>query len=683
MTPTLGTSSGSNAASMYRVGDYVYFENRATGPFAVRRIEELNKTSSGSVEAKVMCFYRRAEISSNLIPTADKHHWGDSVEMEQDSDDETESEKAVTTERGLMKQREVFLSRQVETIPATLIRGKCSVTLLSEVETAASYTTREDAFFYALVYDPHQKTLTADKSNIRIGAEFQALVPPCAPKPSRAELEEARKSEELEELQWRPTGRLQDEKIDQFIVIARSVGTFARALDCSSSVKQPSLHMSAAAASRDITVFHAYQALHAHGYDIGAALKSLVPTTGPVLCRDEMEDWSSAEANLFEEAIEKYGKDFNDIKKDFLPWKSMRNLIEYFFMWKTTDRYVQQKRIKALEAESKLKQVYVPAFTRKSTRVSGPNGETMVLGKEASEAYPDLKKYSWSLFKKYNKFCPSQSPEDCFVIDKSFNTAARLAQLRPGLIIEPGNPAKGGGKTRAAFYLRTTPLTRASRRVSSVRLSHYARRPHKLIDMKALRAEALPRLGNPARVALLTVYRPKPRVRLGEVCVRMGQHDRRRQEWLVLNNQSPSPAREAFPRPAKRQDGSYVYERIPSVGQQESTGVSRNPMQLYKKRPYEEKSIGVTESGSSHPSKSTKVGKGQSRGYSINQVSPKGTRKIATLTRVAGGQKHIISWQDAPDDLFYRAGAGTKKTRNQLTVAAIRKAARRPFRRVM
>lgn len=34
----------------------------------------------------------------------------------------------------------------------------------------------------------------------------------------------------------------------------RSVGTFARALDCSSSVRQPSLHMSAAAASRDITL---------------------------------------------------------------------------------------------------------------------------------------------------------------------------------------------------------------------------------------------------------------------------------------------------------------------------------------------------------------------------------------------------------------------------------------------
>lgn len=41
--------------------------------------------------------------------------------------------------------------------------------------------------------------------------------------------------------------------VDHFVFYVRSVGTFARALDCSSSVKQPSLHMSAAAASRDIT----------------------------------------------------------------------------------------------------------------------------------------------------------------------------------------------------------------------------------------------------------------------------------------------------------------------------------------------------------------------------------------------------------------------------------------------
>lgn len=37
-----------------------------------------------------------------------------------------------------------------------------------------------------------------------------------------------------------------------------AVGTFARALDCSSSVRQPSLHMSAAAASWDITLVRCF-----------------------------------------------------------------------------------------------------------------------------------------------------------------------------------------------------------------------------------------------------------------------------------------------------------------------------------------------------------------------------------------------------------------------------------------
>lgn len=58
--------------------------------------------------------------------------------------------------------------------------------------------------------------------------------------------------------------------------------------------------------------------LHAHNYSIEAAMCSLVPSSGPVLCRDEMEEWSASEANLFEEALEKYGKDFNDIRNDYV-----------------------------------------------------------------------------------------------------------------------------------------------------------------------------------------------------------------------------------------------------------------------------------------------------------------------------------------------------------------------------
>lgn len=58
--------------------------------------------------------------------------------------------------------------------------------------------------------------------------------------------------------------------------------------------------------------------LHQHTYSIESAMCSLVPSSGPVLCRDEMEEWSASEANLFEEALDKYGKDFNDIRNDFV-----------------------------------------------------------------------------------------------------------------------------------------------------------------------------------------------------------------------------------------------------------------------------------------------------------------------------------------------------------------------------
>lgn len=153
--------------------------------------------------------------------------------------------------------------------------------------------------------------------------------------------------------------------------------------------------------------FHAMDTLHKQGYSVDSAMCSLVPSSGPVLCRDEMEEWSASEANLFEEALDKYGKDFNDIRTDFvstgrtsaeavegwrlfetfinplfvfmchfnfqLPWKTLKNIVEYYYMWKTTDRYVQQKRVKAVEAESKLKQVYIPNYTKPSSNAVAVN----------------------------------------------------------------------------------------------------------------------------------------------------------------------------------------------------------------------------------------------------------------------------------------------------------------------
>ena len=64
-----------------------------------------------------------------------------------------------------------------------------------------------------------------------------------------------------------------------------------------------------------------------------------------------------------------YFQGFNEIWTDYLPWKTVKNLVEYYYMWKTTDRYVQQKRVKAVESEQKLKQVYVPDYSKIGERV--------------------------------------------------------------------------------------------------------------------------------------------------------------------------------------------------------------------------------------------------------------------------------------------------------------------------
>lgn len=199
------------------------------------------------------------------------------------------------------------------------------------------------------------------------------------PKTAIKGLQDDRDLSKLETLVWDPNNPLQDQHIDQFLVIARSVGTFARALDCSSSVKQPSLHMSAAAASRDITLAHGMFILHNNGYNIGKAIANLVPAGGPVLCRDEMEEWSAGEANLFEEALQKYGKDFSDIQKDFLPWKSLPSIVEYYYMWKTTDRYLHQKRLKAVSKECNLTQIYIPGLGGSTTQSGKKQTSTIIL----------------------------------------------------------------------------------------------------------------------------------------------------------------------------------------------------------------------------------------------------------------------------------------------------------------
>jgi metastasis-associated protein MTA len=70
--------------------------------------------------------------------------------------------------------------------------------------------------------------------------------------------------------------------------------------------------------------------LHKHNYDLAIATCSLVPNTGPILVKDQMEDWSAAEANSFEDAIEKCGKDFGEIQKEHVKPRKRFRLVFFY-----------------------------------------------------------------------------------------------------------------------------------------------------------------------------------------------------------------------------------------------------------------------------------------------------------------------------------------------------------------
>ena len=56
--------------NMYRVGDYVYFENSGSGLYAVRRIEELNKIPNGNF------LFIAARLLHNLLFCTSITLWG-------------------------------------------------------------------------------------------------------------------------------------------------------------------------------------------------------------------------------------------------------------------------------------------------------------------------------------------------------------------------------------------------------------------------------------------------------------------------------------------------------------------------------------------------------------------------------------------------------------------------------
>merc|ERR1719220_3084382 len=302
-------------------------------------------------------------------------------------------------EKHQLQHREVYMFRSngSDTLPVSQIRGKCDVTLLSSTDRFSDdYLKTEGSHFYTLVYDQNQKTVVTDRGDIRVGPTFQAEIPETLTELQRQNKLDSRKPELLETLvfdgaqlakeessverkkeaadkdsefttkasknekledQAQAEGELTplEQDLERLITVAKSVGLFSRALDATSSTVQPILQVAACMASRDSTLQWAMDCMHNSGYDLAEAVRKVVTVDGPILVRDQLEAWSPSEAQLFEDGVDRYGKDFNKIRSECLPWKTYASIIEFYYMWKASDRYLSYKRTKQLEQEKKLK----------------------------------------------------------------------------------------------------------------------------------------------------------------------------------------------------------------------------------------------------------------------------------------------------------------------------------------
>jgi len=132
---------------------------------------------------------------------------------------------------------------------------------------------------------------------MRVGRDYQAKIPNIIPEPDR----NAQAENERALLVWKPTEKLTDDEIEEYISMAKEKFQY--------------------------TGEQALGLLYWHRYDIQRATQDLGNFT------PHPEEWTIEDKVLFEQAFQFHGKCFDRIRQ-MLPDKSMSSLIRYYYNWK-------------------------------------------------------------------------------------------------------------------------------------------------------------------------------------------------------------------------------------------------------------------------------------------------------------------------------------------------------------
>uniref|UniRef100_F8W9Y9 Metastasis associated 1 n=3 Tax=Homo sapiens TaxID=9606 RepID=F8W9Y9_HUMAN len=225
-------------------------------------------------------------------------------------------------------------------------------------------------------------------------------------------------------------------------------------------------------------------------------------------------------------------------------------------------------------------------------------------------------------------------------------------------------------KTRQAFYLHTTKLTRIARRLCReiLRPWHAARHPYLPINSAAIKAECTARLPEASQSPLVlkqAVRKPLEAVlRYLETHPRPPKPDPVKSVSSVLSSLTPAKVAPVINNGSPTILGKRSYEQHNGVD-----GNMKKRLLMPSRGTY----LGLANHGQARHM-------GPSRNLLLNGKSYPTKVRLIRGGSLPPVKRRRMNWIDAPDDVFYMATEETRKIRKLLSSSETKRAARRPYK---
>lgn len=173
------------------------------------------------------------------------------------------------------------------------------------------------------------------KKTIMVGSAYQATIPL-----GLSKYGDVLPYENEDKLVWEPS-QVSEQEVEDYLIRVREIKSTSNTSPSEEEIPSSSASVTSESDQGlgSNLIKDDEQALHLLvqcGYNFKEALRrkrlNAVPLTG------SMSLWSEEECRNFEEGIQKYGKDFRKIRHTLVRTRSIRELIQFYYLWKKTDR---------------------------------------------------------------------------------------------------------------------------------------------------------------------------------------------------------------------------------------------------------------------------------------------------------------------------------------------------------